>query len=339
MTHLIEDVADVVQKEDGEIEYLVTESGNTLKSDLFIDCTGFQSMLLEQKMGSKFISFNETLMNDKALATKIPYIDKDVEMENTTNCTAIENGWVWNIPLWNRIGSGYVYSSKFVDTDQAKKEFINHLKKVGKNISDDIEFSEIDIRHGRREKAWVKNVLGIGLSYGFIEPLESTGLLTTHDNIFRLVKTLSRRNGFVSGVDKSMFNTYCSYVVDGVRSFIEMHYGLSMRQDTDYWKHVTSIEYHNDFDVEQLEINIFRQSNFNGLIGGMPYIAAGMGFLPTYQFGRGLPGTGQLPMEDMTTFETINKEFKMFSDSLEAHVNTLPSQYKFLKQTIYKTGE
>ena len=112
-----------------------------------------------------------------------------------------------------------------------------------------------------------------------------------------------------------------------------------MRQDTDYWKHVTSIEYHNDFDVEQLEINIFRQSNFNGLIGGMPYIAAGMGFLPTYQFGRGLPGTGQLPMEDMTTFETINKEFKMFSDSLEAHVNTLPSQYKFLKQTIYKTGE
>lgn len=339
MTHLIEDVADVVQKEDGEIEYLVTESGNTLKSDLFIDCTGFQSMLLEQKMGSKFISFNETLMNDKALATKIPYIDKDVEMENTTNCTAIENGWVWNIPLWNRIGSGYVYSSKFVDTDQAKKEFINHLKKVGKNISDDIEFSEIDIRHGRREKAWVKNVLGIGLSYGFIEPLESTGLLTTHDNIFRLVKTLSRRNRFVSGVDKSMFNTYCSYVVDGVRSFIEMHYGLSMRQDTDYWKHVTSIEYHNDFDVEQLEINIFRQSNFNGLVGGMPYIAAGMGFLPTYQFGRGLPGTGQLPMEDMTTFETINKEFKMFSDSLEAHVNTLPSQYEFLKQTIYKTGE
>ena len=140
-------------------------------------------MLLEQKMGSKFISFNETLMNDKALATKIPYIDKDVEMENTTNCTAIENGWVWNIPLWNRIGSGYVYSSKFVDTDQAKKEFINHLKKVGKNISDDIEFSEIDIRHGRREKAWVKNVLGIGLSYGFI------ALWTIYAAGYRLLET------------------------------------------------------------------------------------------------------------------------------------------------------
>lgn len=336
MKHIMEDVVDVAQREDGGVEYILTESGNKLTADLFIDCTGFKSLLLEQKMGSKFISFNETLMNDRALATKIPYTNPEIEMENTTNCTAIENGWVWNIPLWDRIGSGYVYSSKFVSREQAEKEFINHLKKVGKKVPEDLEFNDIHIRHGKREKAWVKNVLGIGLSYGFIEPLESTGLLTTHDNIFRLVKTLIRRNGFVSGIDKSMFNTYCDYTLDGVRSFIETHYGLSMRQDTEYWRHVTAIEYHNDYDVQQMEINIFRQSNFNGLIGGMPYIAAGMGYLPTYKFGRALPGSGELSMQEMEMFENINKEFKMFGDSLSSYIKTLPSHYEFLKQTIYK---
>lgn len=336
MTHITEEVVDIIQKEDGEIEYIITESGNKLTADLFIDCTGFKSLLLEQRMGSKFISFNDTLMNDKALATKIPYTDKELEMENTTNCTAIENGWVWNIPLWDRIGSGYVYSSKFATREQAEKEFLNHLKKVGKKIPEDLEFNEINIRHGRREKAWVKNVLGIGLSYGFIEPLESTGLLTTHDNIFRLVKTLLRRNGFVSGLDKSMYNTYCSHVLEGTKSFIETHYALSMRQDTDYWRHVTAIEYHNDYDVEQMEINIFRQSNFNGLIGGMPYIAAGMGYLPTYKFGKALPGSGELSMQEMEMFENINKEFKMFSDSLSSYISTLPSHYQFLSETIYK---
>ena len=336
MTHIMEDVVDVAQKEDGEVEHILTESGNKLTADLFIDCTGFRSLLLEQKMGSKFISFNETLMNDRALATKIPYTNPEFEMENTTNCTAIENGWVWNIPLWNRIGSGYVYSSKFVSREQAEKEFINHLKKVGKKIPEDLEFNDIHIRHGKREKAWVKNVLGIGLSYGFVEPLESTGLLTTHDNIFRLVKTLVRRNGFVSGLDKSMYNNYCSTTLDGTKSFIEMHYALSMRQDTEYWKYVTGIEYYNDYDVQQMEINIFRQSNFNGLLGGMPYIASGMGYIPTYKFGRGLPGSGELTMEEMEMFENINREFKMFGDTLNSYVNTLPSHYEFLKQTIYK---
>jgi tryptophan halogenase len=336
MTHIVEDVVDVCQKEDGEVDYILTESGQKLTADLFIDCTGFKSLLLEEKMGSKFISFGDTLLNDRALATKIPYSDPNEEMENTTNCTAIENGWVWNIPLWSRIGSGYVYSSKFVSRDQAEIEFRNHLKKTKKNIPDDLEMKEIFIRHGKREKAWVKNVLGIGLSYGFIEPLESTGLLTTHDNIFRLVKTLTRRNRFVSGIDKSIFNTYLDYTMDGVRSFIETHYGLSMREDTDYWKHVTSIEYHNEYDVQQLEINIFRQSNFNGLIGGMPYIAAGMGYLPTYKVGRGLPGSGELPYEEIEQFKNINREFKMFHDTMVSYVNGLPTHYQFLKETIYQ---
>jgi tryptophan halogenase len=335
INHIVENVVDFVKNDQGDIEYIILESGIKLTSDLFIDCTGFQSLLLEKTMGSKFISFNETLLNDKALSIKIPYSDQEYEMENTTNCTAIENGWVWNIPLWNRIGSGYVYSSKFVSREQAEIEFISHLKNVGKKIPDELEFNEIDIRHGKREKAWIGNVLGVGLSYGFIEPLESTGLLTTHDNIYKLIRTLQRRNRFVCGLDKSIYNNYLNSIMDGTKSFIEIHYALSMRDDTEYWRYLTEIEYNNDYDVQQLEVNCFRQSNFNGILGGLPYIAAGMGYLPSYKIGNGTFGYGELGEEEVQNMNNINREFMMFSDSLNAHVKTLPSHYQFLKKTIY----
>lgn len=335
ITHIKSNVVDIVKKSTGDIECLVLEDSTKVHSDLFIDCTGFKSLLLEEAMGSKFISFSETLLNDKALSAKVPYDDIDRELENFTNCTAIENGWVWNIPLWSRIGTGYCYSSKFASREQAEKEFRKYLETKGKTLPEDYEFNEIDIRHGKREKAWVGNVIGVGLSYAFIEPLESTGLLTTHDNIYKLIKLLQRRNGWVSGLDKSIFNRYLDNIIDGTRSFIEMHYALSMRSDTDYWNYVTSIEYDNDYDVSQLETNCLRYSNFSGLQGGMPYIAAGMGYIPSYKFGKGIPGTGTISPEETDALESVGREFMMFTDSIRAYCTDLKTSYEFLKETIY----
>lgn len=332
ITHVLEEVTSISQKDNGEIDYIITESGSKFQADLFVDCTGFKSLLLEQTMGSKFISYEDTLLNDKALATKLEYDNPEVEMENYTNCTAIENGWVWNIPLWNRIGSGYVYSSKFVDRDQALVEFRNHLKSKGKEIPEDAEILDINIRHGRHDKAWIGNVIGVGLSYGFIEPLESTGLLTTHENIYKLVKILKRRDRHVVGVDKTLMNIYLSNMVDGTKSFIEMHYGLSLREDTEYWRHVTNLDYGRTADMDQLEVNCIRTSNHNGLLGGLPYIAAGMGYLPTYKFGNGY---GEITEDDEETLRNVEREYQMFADSLKSYVETLPSHYEFLKQHIY----
>ena len=332
LNHILEEVVDVIQKENGDIEYITTESGSKFEADLFVDCTGFKSLLLEQKMGSEFISFSDTPLNDRALATKLDYDDPEVEMENVTNCTAIENGWVWNIPLWNRIGSGYVYSSKFVDKNQAEIEFRNHLKSKGKKIPDSAEILDIHIKHGRHEKAWVGNVIAVGLSYGFIEPLESTGLLTTHENIYRLVRILQRRDGRVTGVDKTLLNNHLSQVLDSSKSFIGIHYALSLRDDTEYWRHVTSIDYGDSADINQLEDNCIRTSNYNGVLGGLLYVAAGMGYLPTYKFGNGY---GEITDEDQETFRNVEREYKMFSDSLKSYIETLPSHYQFLKATIY----
>jgi len=271
-------------------------------------------------------------MNDRAIATQLPYSDPEVEMQNVTNCTAIENGWVWNIPLWSRIGSGYVYSSKFVDRDQAEIELRNHLIAIGKGVSDEHQFQHINIRHGRRENVWVGNVLGVGLSYGFVEPLESTGLLTTHENIYKLIRLLQRRNRFVVGADKTLMNCHLGKILDGVRSFIEMHYALSMRDDTEYWRYVTNLNYGNTADMDQLELNVLQTANYNGVFGGLIYIAAGMGYLPTYKFGE---GRNEISVQEQETMRNINKEFTMFSDSTKAYVKTLPSHYEFLKKNIY----
>lgn len=332
LKHILEEVTEITQKENGDIDYIVTESGSKFEADLFVDCTGFKSLLLEQKMGSKFISYADTLLNDRALATKLDYDDPEREMENVTDCTAIENGWVWNIPLWNRIGSGYVYSSKFVDRNQAEIEFRNHLKSKGKEISDSAEILDIEIKHGRHEKVWIGNVIAVGLSYGFIEPLESTGLLTTHENIYRLVRILQRRDRHVVGVDKTLMNMHFGQNIDSTRSFIEMHYGLSLRDDTEYWRHVTNLDYGDTPDMNQLEVHCIRTSDYNGVLGGLTYVAAGMGYLPTYKFGNGY---GEITDEDQETFRNVEREYKMFADSLKSYIQTLPSHYEFLKKHIY----
>ena len=135
-------------------------------------------------MNSKFISSKKWLSNDSAFAARIPYTNKETQLENVTNCTAIENGWVWNTPLWSKIGTGYVYSSDFVDDETAEKEFKSHLG------VEDIDLRKIKFRHGYHQKGWIKNVLGIGLSYAFVEPLEATGLSSTHVMIERACELL-----------------------------------------------------------------------------------------------------------------------------------------------------
>ncbi|NDB55296.1 tryptophan 7-halogenase [archaeon] len=330
--HILEEVSDVEQEENGNIKYVITESGSKFDADIFIDCSGFKSILLEQKMGGVFESFNKTLLNDRALATKLSYNDPNIEMENVTNCTAIEHGWVWNIPLWNRIGSGYVYSSKFIDRDQAELEFRNHLSSNGKQIPEDAEILDIHIKHGVMDRAWIGNVLGVGLSYGFVEPLESTGLLTTHENIYRFVRILQKRNRVVTSVDRTLLNNYLSDILHAAKSFLEMHYGLSLRDDTEYWRYVTDIDYGNTADMEQLRDNVTRVSNFNGIRGGLIYIAAGMGYLPSYRFGSGY---GYISNDDQEALRNVFREYEMFSHSLREYVKTLPTHYEFLKENIY----
>lgn len=350
LKHIKEDITEIKRREDGSIDYLVTSGGVKLEADLYIDCTGFKSMLLEETMGVEFVSFHDTLMNDSAIATIIPYVDKEYEMESVTSCTAIESGWVWNIPLWNRIGTGYVYSSKFATKEEAELQFRNHLKSKNMRVpgqierADSAEFRHIKIKHGVHKKSWEKNVVGIGLSMGFIEPLESTGLMLTHEGIIKLIQALQTRNGTVTKFDIDSYNFAFYDQIIQFKHFISLHYALSMRDDTPYWKHISNnvvySEAMNNYTptlsnpYALMAYNTYQAKSYASEHSGIIYIAAGMGY--------NCVNRSQVENFNVRYKETDFMSNKVWEDWLVhknevlEHIETLPTQYQFLKDTIYK---
>ena len=317
------------------VNALVDDEGNHYEADYFIDCSGFSSVLLEKSMGQDFIEF-PNLPNDSAVVTHIPYNDKESEMKNQTDGYAMDNGWCWTIPLWENIGKGYVYSSKFCSKDEAEQEFRRHLDWGG-----DVE--HIQFKHGKRRLGWCQNVIGIGLSYGFLEPLESTGLFTTHENILRLIEVFERRDGYITQIDIDGYNHAVHYELEAMKEFVEMHYYLSPRTDTEYWRHFANqspLTYEQMFDKVvrsprsyQEFIHCWNIANAPKDLGGIPYIAAGMGYHP-------------LAKSDYE-YKIARKEFALayLKEVKDRHfhyrkvvlrwLNKQPSHYQYLKQKIY----
>ncbi len=345
--HIVGDVHSYKKTQLGDITDILMKDGTVLKSDLWIDCTGFKSILLEGWMGAEFRPFDKYLANDSAWACRLPYIDREKEMHNVTDCYALDNGWVWNIPLWNRIGTGYVFSSKFVTAEDAKREFREHIAKVhSPELAENAEMFHIKIRHGRRRRAWINNVVGVGLSYGFVEPLESTGLLTTHENIIKLVETLNRRQGYITRTEREGFNFAVEYDVLKFRDFVSQHYALSQRTDTPYWRWCTQI---NEYCPDQMGDYMLQHAQYPNLVGnivasqsypgeyiGNMFIAAGMGVksisTPELIFNNGSRQLVAMKQEEIGFTKRRHEEY---FDFVTQYVKSLPSHYEFLKNEIY----
>ena len=309
--------------DDGSIKRLICEN-NTYDADLFIDCSGFKSLLLGKAMGEEFIPFTNTLINNKAIVASIPYTNKKDQLKNYTDSIALRNGWCWEIPLWNCMSVGYVHTNQFATEEEIEQEFFDRYGEV--------EYKTIEYKTGRYERGWVKNVVGIGLAYGFIEPLESTGLATTFTNCFRLLESISKRGANYTQIDRDVFNNSIGqYGVDAWRTQIEMHYYLSTRTDSDYWKYVTEhINYRNGIDSEFAYENFLYKSAItrnlfpNGEPGPM-YISLGMGYSP---FSRAMILRDAFEPPDI-------REFNQSLDNLEKFAEDLPSTFEFLQDTIY----
>ena len=285
--HIIEDIETIDTNENG-----ISKLNKKYEADLFVDCTGFASILLGKTLNEPFESYSNILPNNKAWATRVPYKDKENQLEPFTNCTAIENGWVWNIPSWERIGTGYVYSDKYVSDEEALQQFKNHLDLKGHDYSNS-EFKNIKMRVGIHKRLFVKNVVAIGLSSGFIEPLESNGLYTTHEFLLNLVRTLGRGDGdSVSQYDKDTFNVTCKAKFRGFAEFVGLHYALSHRDDTEYWRDISNKTFDDRMNDQVLAFqpgfltNAFDKFERRGFPenGGINCVGVGMRYLPVDKY-------------------------------------------------------
>lgn len=358
VVHIAEHVEGFGLSEDGFIDYVQLRNGDQLEADLYLDCTGFKSLILEQTMGIKFHSFNSVLPNNKAWVTHIPYVDKEKEMENVTNCTAIENGWVWNIPLYNRIGSGYVFCDKFISDEEALEEYKRYLdgpnmKVPNSERSKNLEFRMINIKNGVHEKCWHKNVVAVGLSYGFIEPLESTGLLSVQEILLKLGETLCNKQINRFHIDN--FNYIVNGIMHGFKYFVGYHYALSSRRDTQYWRYVTeevcldpSIlgvdAYESSSQVGELAVKLLQTHDIPGdlSMGGIPDIFVGNNTMPVNSMQIAIFKNitkGRFGEEPDIINSSVYDYWNQKKEYINALAETAPSHYEYLKKEIYEGNE
>lgn len=340
-----DDVIDVFVNEEG-IEYILLSKGERVESDLYIDCTGFKSLLIEKYMNVPFISFEDMLPNNRAWATKIPYKDKEREMESFANSTAIENGWCWNLPLWSRLGAGYVYSDKFVSKEDALDEFKKYLmseKMVVPRTQEEIEkleFRDVPFRVGIHEKVWKKNVVAIGLSAGFLEPLESNGLYTVQVFLYYLSKVLQKEK--MNQFDVDVFNTACRRAFTNFAEFLAIHYVMTTRTDTDYWKFQQSRTVSEDMTnlVPTESVGFFdleKRKTYSGIVNleqGIPWIATGMRFMTLDKMHQQLIEHNNC-VDHKEMFDPFIKAQEFNKERWSRAADKELSHYEFLKKYIY----
>jgi len=228
VAHLTRLVTGVRHNALGDIAALDLEGGEELAGDFFIDASGFRAALIQQALGEPFESFGDNLFNDAAIAMPSARDADGTACE--TEATALSNGWAWRIPLTGRTGNGYVYSSRYLDADAAETELRRHLGL----LDADVPARRLAMRVGQVRRSWVENCLAIGLSQGFIEPLEATALHIVHTTLTGFLDAYLA-DGF-GAAHRDQFNAAIHARYEGIRDYIVCHYRMNRRQDTQYWR-------------------------------------------------------------------------------------------------------
>jgi tryptophan halogenase len=234
--HIVCNVTDVHLNQTGGIKSLETDVFGEREFDFYIDCTGFSSYLLGKKLGVKFIKQSEKLLVDKAITVQVP-TESDEVIKPYTRAIAHKAGWIWDIPLPHRRGVGFVYASDYMSDDEAHKKLCAY---VGPDIAS-LATRVIPMKIGYREKFWQDNCVAIGLSQGFVEPLEATSILVTDFCAQQLAERFPRDRELLPSLAKT-FNDNVSYAWAKVVDFIQLHYFLSDRVDSDFWLAVKNEE-------------------------------------------------------------------------------------------------
>lgn len=221
-------IVQVVQRAaDGYVQALLLASGERVEGELFIDCSGFRGLLIEETLKTGYEDWTEWLLCDTALAVPC---ESAPQLLPYTRSTAHRAGWQWRIPLQHRIGNGHVYCSQFVSDDEAASTLLANLD--GKPLAEPRRFKFIP---GMRKQCWNRNVVAIGLASGFVEPLESTAIHLVQTAVARLIEFFPDQ-GF-NQIDIDEYNRKSRFEYQRIRDFIILHYKLNQRDDSKFWQH------------------------------------------------------------------------------------------------------
>ena len=300
----------------GNISSLQLESGQTIEADFFIDCTGFRGLLIEQTLHTGYDDWSHWLPCDSAVAVQTKSVSEAIPY---TRSIAHKAGWQWKIPLQHRVGNGLVFCSKYLDDESAKTLLLDNIE--GETIT---EPRVIKFKTGRRRKGWNKNCVAIGLSSGFIEPLESTSIHLVMTAIVRLLRLFPYNGVTSSAVDE--YNNKLDSEINAVRDFIVLHYCVNQRSDSDFWQHCKNMEI-----PESLahKIQLFKETGRVFLDDGDIFRVDSW---TQVMLGQGLMPTQYHQIANIMSDKELNNFLSGLKQSIDNAVEKLPSHEEFIKR-------
>ena len=234
--HIKANVSQINAAENGDIRSVTTDRAGEIAGDLFIDCTGTSSLLLGGHFGIPFQSRQAQLLNDTALAAQVPYTEENQAIQSCTLSTAQTAGWIWDIGLPTRRGTGHVYSSAHISEDEATAQLLSYIKEIaGDQAAASVVPRKIRFAPGHRREFWHRNCVAIGMSSGFIEPLEASALVMIELAAGMIADQLPPTRATMDIVARR-YNQKCLRHWNQIIEFLKLHYVLSVRDDSPYWQ-------------------------------------------------------------------------------------------------------
>ena len=231
--HVRATIGEVIRAGSGDIAAVVPQGGGEpIAGDLFVDCTGFAARLIGDAMGSRFTPVNDVLFNDRALAVQVPYGRPDAPIATYTQATAHGAGWIWDIGLSERRGIGCVYSSRHCSDEEAERT----LRAYAGEAASQLPVRQLRFRTGYRETQWIGNCVAIGLSAGFFEPLESTGIMLIEVAARMVAEIAANADRDAMAAAARLYNRSMPARFAAIVEFLKLHYAISHRRDTAYWR-------------------------------------------------------------------------------------------------------
>ncbi|MFC0633129.1 tryptophan halogenase family protein [Brevundimonas balnearis] len=302
---------------DGFIDAVVLESGERIDGELFIDCSGFRGLLIEQTLKAGYEDWTRWLPCDRAVAVPCESVEP---LTPYTRSTARDAGWQWRIPLQHRIGNGYVYSSDHISDDEAAATLLANLD--GAPLADPRFLRFVT---GRRKQAWVKNVVAIGLSAGFIEPLESTSIHLIQSGIAKLLQMFPDRE--FPAADRDRFNRMTAREMEQVRDFIILHYNVSERDDTAFWRRCRDMDVPDTlkekYRLFETTGRIFREDD--ELFNDTSWFAV--------MIGQGLKPKRYDPVADLLSREETTRRLHEIRRVMRTCADQMPGHADFIRKT------